>query len=312
MPGLTVLNDVILPDSVIAAGVRGKSQRGNTRRMSESGYQFIKVDWAKSLRQYEVGYIPMLPQAWQDLEGLFEVTDGGGYGFLMKDPKDQSCLSTMGFMQPIAGGVAVGTRGQGYGVPQFHLYKRYTVTGSARTHDRRITRPVANPTLKRGAATIVFGAGAGQAAIDYTQPALVTMVADASQAIGSITVGASTVLTFANGTGMVAAMSVGERVYLTGVTGTAAATLNNLSHAITAKDTVAFTLTVSTATTGLTASGGTAAKYPQASEAMTWGGSFYVPVHFLDDMLDWELVRGGPADTRLLAGPSVVLMEVRE
>lgn len=312
MAGLTVLSDVILPESVVAAGVRGKQQRNNTRRMSDSGWQKINVNWARTMRQYELGYIPMLPEAWQDLEGVYEVTDAGGYGFLMLDPKDQSCLSTRGFMQPLAGGVAVGTLGQGYGVPTFHLYKRYAVTGSTRTKDRRITRPKQAPTLKRGAATVTYGAAAGNAAIDYTVAAVVTFVADASQAISSITVGASTVLTFANATGILAALGVGDRVYLTGVTGTASATLNNLSHAITAKDAVAFTLTISTATTGLTATSGTAFKYPQASDTMTWGGDFYVPVHFLDDNLDWELVRSGPRDTRLIAGPSAVLMEVRE
>lgn len=312
MAGLTVLNDVILPDSVIAAGVRGKLQRNNTRKFSDGGWQKVNVNWARTLRQYELGYIPMLPEAWQDLRGVYEVTDAGGYGFLMLDPADQSCLSTRGFMQPLAGSVAVGTLGQGYGVPTFQLFKRYAVTGSSRTKDIRITRPKQAPTLKRGAATLVYGAGAGQVDLPYTAPAVVTIVADASQAISSITVGASTVLTFANGTGMVAAMSVGERVYLTGVTGTAAATLNNLSHAITAKDAVLFKLTISTATTGLTASGGTAAKYPQAAEAMTWGGDFYVPVHFMDDALDWELVRSGPAATRLVAGPSCLLQEVRE
>lgn len=310
MAALTVLNDVILPNSVMQAGVRGKQQRNNTRRMSESGYQYVNVNWAKTLRQYEMGFVPMLQEAWQDLEGVYEVTEAGGYGFLMLDPTDQNCLSTRGFMQPLAGGAAVGTIGQGYGVPTFQLFKRYAVTGSSRTKDRRITRPKQAPTLKRGAATVTYGAAAGNAAIDYTVAAVVTFVADVSEAITSVTVGATTVLNFASGAGIVAALAVGERVYVSGISGTAAATLNNLSHAITAKG--ATSLTISTATTGLTASAGTAAKYPQASEAMTWGGDFYVPVHFIDDNLDWEMVRGGPAATRLVTGPSCVLMEVRE
>jgi hypothetical protein len=35
-------------------------------------------------------------------------------------------------------------------------------------------------------------------------------------------------------------------------------------------------------------------------------------VHFLDDFIDWDLVVPGAADARFLAGPSVVLQEIRE
>lgn len=45
---------------------------------------------------------------------------------------------------------------------------------------------------------------------------------------------------------------------------------------------------------------------------LTWTGNFYVPVHFLDDSIEWTLQIAGPADSRFLAGPSVVLQEVRE
>ena len=226
----------------------------------------------------------------------------------MDDPKDSAVAATEGLLYPYTTAL-VGAIGLGYGVPTYKLHKRYSSVGSARTKDRAITRPKATPTLKRDAATVTLGGGAGQAAIDYTTGA-VTFVADTSQALSSVTVGASTVLNFANGTGMVASMSVGQRVYLAGITGTAATTLNGLSHAITAKGVTS--LTVSTGTTGLTAAAGTAYKYPQASEALTWSGNFYVPVHFMNDEIDWDLVRAGQFDQRLLAGPSVVLQEVRE
>lgn len=51
---------------------------------------------------------------------------------------------------------------------------------------------------------------------------------------------------------------------------------------------------------------------PVAS-TVTWSGTFYVPVHFLDDNLDWDLLRpGSDAEDRLLAGTSVVLQEIVE
>lgn len=46
--------------------------------------------------------------------------------------------------------------------------------------------------------------------------------------------------------------------------------------------------------------------------ALTWSGRFYVPVHFQSDNLDWDLIAPGGYDQRFLAGPSVVLQEIRE
>ena len=62
----------------------------------------------------------------------------------------------------------------------------------------------------------------------------------------------------------------------------------------------------------MAAASGLAYKYPQATEALTWDGGFYVPVQFANDEIDWDLVRSGAYDTRLMAGPSVTLLEVRE
>lgn len=308
---ITVLADVIVPTSLINTGVRGKQIRKNTRTTSGAGYSSINVDWSKTLRQYEFGFIPLLPADWQTIEGLHEVTEGGAYGMLLQDPKDSTVAVTEGLLQATNGAVLLGTMGVGFGVPTYKLHKRYTAAGSTRTKDRAISRPMAaGIVLKRGAATLVQGTGAGQVALDATT-GTITFVADASQAISSIGVGATTQLNFVNGTGMVAAMAVAERVYITGVTGTAGAALNGLSHQITAKG--ATSITISTVTTGLAVTlPGTALRHPQASEALTWAGSFYVPVHFASDEIDWELVRSGPADTRLMAGPSVTLQEVRE
>lgn len=305
---IEVFADVVMSEQVTAGGVRGRQIRKNTRVSSQNGAMKANIDWQDTLREYEVGYIPMLRQAWGEMEGLFEVTEGGAYGFLMTDPKDSQVDA--GLLQAWSGAVLESTAGQGYGVPAYRLIKRITSTGTTRTKDRIITRPYA-ATVARAGSPVTEGASPGNIALD-SDTGVVTFVADTSQAITSIAVGASTVLTFADATGMVAAMAVAQRVYLTGVAGTAASVLNGASHAITAKDTGAFTLTIDTDTTGLAGTGGTALKYPQASEALTWSGRFYVPVHFSNDQLDWEILRSGSADSRLIAGPSVTLMEIRE
>jgi uncharacterized protein (TIGR02217 family) len=49
-----------------------------------------------------------------------------------------------------------------------------------------------------------------------------------------------------------------------------------------------------------------------AASSLSWTGRFDVPVHFMDDTIDWDMVVTGAAQTRYVAGPSVVLREVRE
>lgn len=303
-----VLASVIMPNSLLAAGVRGSSVRKNARASSQSGYMTANIIQARTLRKYTLGTVPLTVTQWQQLEGLFEVTEAGAFGFLLDDPKDQTATAAQGFLQPWSGSVALGTMGLGFGVPAYRLHKRYTSAGSALFKDRRITRPAA-VTVRRNGTPVTVGAAAGNVAIDFAQ-GIVTFVPDASQAIASITPGATTVLNFANGTGMVAAMVPGERIYLSGITGTAAAALNGLSHVIASEG--ATSITINTATTGLAGAAGTAARYPQAADALSWGGSFRVPVQFETDEIDFDLVRSGPADTRLIAGPSVTLVEVME
>jgi hypothetical protein len=308
---ITVYSDVILPHSVVsAAGVRGKQIRINQRTRAPNGNEQINILQSRTLRQYEFGFKPMSVAMWQTLEGMFEVTDAGAYGFLMEDPKDLSASLTTGLLYPYTTAL-VGTNGLGYGVPTYKMYKRYTSIGSTRTKDRAITRPQAAPTLQRGGAGVTLGASPGNAAVDTTT-GTVTFVADSSSTVTAVAVGATTNVTL---TAALSGLAVGGRLYLSGLTGTVATTLNGLSFAITAitgGGLNVYTLTV--VTTGLAwTSGGSGFKYPQATDTMAWSGRMYVPVHYANDEIDWELSRSGPAESnRLLAGPSVVLSEVRE
>lgn len=307
---ITIFSDVILPSSIIAAGVRGRQIRRNTRTPAANGRVRINIDWARTLRQYDLGIVPMLISAWQTLEGLHEVTEGGAYGLLMQDPKDHTVLVAEGLLYPYNASALTGTIGLGYGVPSYRLHKRYTAAGSARTKDRLITRPLASPAITRGGSAVTLGAGAGNAAVDL-DTGIVTFVADSSSTVTAVTVGATTQVTL---TAALSGVAVGERLYLSGLGGTVASTLNGLSHAISAISgggSNVYTLTV--ATTGLAwTSGGSGYAYPQSTEALAWSGQFYVPVHFVSDEIDWELARSGPYDGRLVAGPNVSMMEVPE
>ena len=208
---ITIYSDVILPNAVVLAGIKGKQVRNNTRTVARNGSAMVNINWSKTLRQYELGFVPMKAEQWQAIEGLHEVTEGGAYGFLMLDPKDSTAKITQGFVTLISAADH-----------SYQLVKRYTSAGSSRAKDRTITRPKLT---------------------DF-------------------------VLTI-NGT-------------------------PSLAYALN-PDTGVLTI----------------ASDPLAS-TVHWSGTFYVPVHFEDDLIDWELVVAGPVDMRYLSGPSVVLTEIRE
>lgn len=208
---IIVLPDVVMPNSVISAGVRGKNMRQNQRVQTEGGYQSINVGWTRTLRQYEIGTVPMLVSQWQAIEALFEITEGGAYGFLMEDPKDCALPASDGAIGAV---IAVQAA-----VPYFQLVKRYTDKKSGRYKDRPVTRPQVS-TVK------VFIDGVQADAVIDPNTGRITGISDPSK--------------------------------------------------------------------------------------VTWSGRYFVPVHFADDFIDWDIVSAGGLGQRYLAGPSVVLQEVRE
>jgi uncharacterized protein (TIGR02217 family) len=305
---ITVYQDLILPEGVISAGIRGKNMRSNTRVMSGNGYASVNINWARTLRQYELGITPMSVENWLEIEALHEATDSGAYGFLMQDPKDKSADHTTGKLQGWLSGALVGTSGNGFGVPSYRLNKRYSTINATRTYDRRITRPKSTIEVRRNGNLVSVGGGASQISLDYTTGS-VTFVRDATQMVSSFIVGATTTVRFANTT-FSSQLASGGRLYLSGVSGTAATVLNDKSHEIVSVS--GTDVVINTSTSGLTASSGNGFKYPQPADTLTWSGEFYVPVHFANDEIDWEIVLGGPYTNRLVAGPSVVVQEVRE
>ena len=305
---ITVLSDVIIPCTVLAAGVRGKNMRNNTRVTTFNGNTQVNVNWLRTQRQYELGVIPLLIEQWQQIEALHEVTEGGAYGMLMRDPKDDETTATTGKLYPRTNGSNSGTVGFGYGVPTFNFMKRYAVTGTSRFKDRKLTRVIATPLVYKNDVALVAGSGAGQFSVDYAT-GIITINDDASAYLVSATVGATTVITFSSGS-FGALFIVGGRLWLQGVTGTAATLLNNKSHEIT--NISGSTITIAANTTGLTITAGLCLRYPQPADTVKWAGFFYVPVHFMDDSIDWDLARPGDYDDRLIAGPSVVLQEIFE
>ena len=305
---ITVLPDIIIPSSVIAAGVRGKNMRNNTRVSTYNGEQQVNVNWTRTIRQYELGVVPMQIAQWQQIEALYEVTDGGAYGMLMRDPKDDTVDASVGKLFPRTNSVNVGAAGVGYGVPTYNLMKRYGVTGTSRFKDRKITRPLGIPVIYKNGIPLTLGTADGQFTFN-SATGVVTINSTGSSVGVAAVAGASTVITFSS-SAFVSLFAVGDRLWLQSVVGTSATVLNEKSHLIT--NISGSDITIAVNTTGLTIEAGFGLYYPQPDETLTWSGQFYVPVHFLDDAIDWDLALGGDYDNRLVAGPQVVLEEVRE
>lgn len=305
-----VYDDVILDECVFLAGATGTQMRLNDRSINQGGYATVNAVRDVTLRMFNFGAKPMYIEFWKEVEGCYEVTDAGAFGFLVKDPKDQS-FDGMGSLQGYMLGAEFGSPGFGNGGPVYGVRKGYKSLSSSRVKYRPITRPNGAWTFTRGGSPVTVGIGAGNIALS-SAPVYVTFVADASRAVSSVTVGATTVVTLASA---IPGLVIGGRLWLDTLSGADAALLNDQSHAITnitGGGLNVYTLSTNTAGKTISAGSGQGRKYPQPDEALTAAGDFYVPVQFATDNLDWDIVKPGPFSQRLVQGPQCSLVEIRE
>lgn len=292
------------PLDKIALGAQGGPAFSTDIVSVRSGTESRNRNWSQARHRYEIGLVTRPLSQFNIIKAAFMAVGGRADGFRFKDWADFTVALAEGDPQPLHGTVQVGTAGAGYGVPSYQLRKLYT--SGAGTHLRDIRKPVAGTlTLRRAGSPVTAGASPGNYAVD-TASGVVTFVADQSRVVSSHTVGAAHVLTLASA--FSPNLAVGGRVYLTGVTGTAAALLNNLSHPVTVVSTNVVTL--GTVTTGLTATGGTAFFFPQPTESLDFSCEFDVPVRFDVDNFDAVIVDRTGSEL-LLQLPSVPLVELR-
>lgn len=281
------------PDD-IAYGAQGGPMYSTDVVAVSSGYEHRNSNWAAARLKWDVGYTRTQAQL-DTLRDFFHAMRGRAHGFRFKDHSDYQVTTSNG---------RIGAAAVGDGTPgPMQLVKRYT--SGAQTTDRDIAKPVA------GSVAIYKGGVLQTATTHYTldtTTGMVTWVALDSEAITGHTVGASHQFTTAAD---MPGLTIGEKVYLSGVTGTAASALNGLAHTISNKTGAGpYTWTISTATTALTASGGTGYEYPQAADAMTWSGEFDVPCRFDTDELRAQMLESGPG-RRMYQLASVPVVEIR-
>lgn len=227
-------------------------------------------------RTWEFAYMRNLAEM-KALYNFFLSKKGSGIRFRMRDPFDYIVTNTEGYL---------GTLGVGTGEPTYQASKHYISTTD--THDEDIFKLISGYfTGYRGVSTLTVGASPGNISIDYNT-GITTFVADATSSITSHTPGSDHVFVTSGNLSTLAAL---DKIYLRNVTGTAASILNNIAHPIVSRSgTGPVTWTISTDTTGLTATTGNADAYPQADENLRWAGQFDRPVRFMKDGFKWRYV----------------------
>ena len=301
------IKNIVMPESVLVSALSGTRMRKNTRTQNVGGYATVNADRDWTQRRWQIATQPLTQAMASSIIGIYEVTDAGTFGFLIFDPVDSTVSAAEGLLQGLMLGVESGVAGFGNGCPTYGFRKVYIANGTILGGTSPITRPYGTPAVTRGGSPVTVGAAAGNISLS-AGPVYVTFVADASANVNAITPGATTSVTLASA---LAGLAIGGRLWLENLTGTHASLLNSQSHQITNIVGATYTLATNTAGKTITAAG-TGKKYPQPTEALGWSGSYYVPVHFRDDDLEWELFHGGPAPARLVSFTSCYLDEVRE
>lgn len=238
------------PDNISYGATGGPSFKTDVVIVN-SGFEQRNQVWAKARASYDVSHAAREATMMESLVAFFRSVRGRAIGFRFKDWQDYSATVTNGKM---------GT-GIGDGTASYQLYKKYEA-GSL-YEMREIKKPVSGKiSLFRGTSPVTLGAGAGNAAIDYTT-GIVTFVADISKSINSNVTQNITAITKANPaqvtTDVAHGFNNGDKVYIAGVGGMTQ--VNSLYFTVTVVDPTNFTIGVnSSAYTDFT-TGGTAKLY---------------------------------------------------
>jgi uncharacterized protein (TIGR02217 family) len=282
----TFLESPRFPDDIAFGATVGPSYQTVVNQVY-SGRDSRIVAWSQARVKFEVGRRAMDAADTATLDAFFRSVKGRAYGFRIKDWTDYT-----------DGGVGVLTL-QSIGV--YQMGKSY-VNGTL-SETRLIQKPVLGT-------TVVYLNGSpltSSYAVDTTT-GLVTLQPYAQAAITGVTVGSTTQITLASA---IPGLGVSGTLYLIGLTGSGAATLNGQQFSITAVSGSTYTLNVNT--TGLTITAtGYGQEFPQPTDVLSWQGQFDVPVRFdVDEMKKQVMDRNGPSGDLLVDWGSIPVIEVR-
>ncbi len=257
----------------ISQGSQGGPQWNTTIAVLRSGHEQRNENWTNSRYTYDVAPGIRSRSKAAELIDFFNMVRGRGRGFRYKDWADYSVTDEA--LAPT-------------GAPTVQLIKTYG-SGSD-TWARNITKPISGATFEHNAGSI-------SPSLD-TATGIITLTPDSSLSITDITAANPGVVTAA-GHGF----SNGDEIYISGVVGMTE--VNGTVFTIASVTTDTFEIVD---TSGYTAysSGGTAAKYVQSGDSLTWSGEFDVPVRFDVDSLPIALLEANYSEP-----PSIPLVEIR-
>lgn len=274
-------------DTRIALGARGGPAYSTSVVENVGGYESRNVNWANARRKYDVSHIRTQADFDTILHFFHAVAQGRANGFRFKDWGD--------YQVTVANGV-LGT-GVGTGAPTVQLNKIYTA--GAQTKTRLIAKPVSGTVETYRNAVAIAGES-----LDTTT-GIVTLPALSSATITGITQANPGVVTTSAAHGY----SNEEKIYLAGVAGMTQ--VNGVVFTIAGVTATTFQLGVNTTSYGAYTSGGTAAKYAQPADALTWAGEFDVPVRFDTDELLAGLDDKSASGSLVVTWGSIPLVELR-
>jgi len=237
----------------------------------QSGYESRNVQWSAPLMRYNLGTAIQSAADREEIFAWMRCLRGQGYGFRLRDPIDYRVDLTNGY---------VNSDGLGNGTPNGQLYKFYAL--GAFNQAREITKPVygALPSFYLDAVEMISPAPD----LDTASGLVTFYPQDSAAVVGAVPISAGA--TSVTLTRMLAGVQIGDKLYVSGISGTIAAALNGAAHTVQAIEPSPATYELAVATDGLGyASGGLAALYPQQRQVLRWVGEFDVPVRFETDSL---------------------------
>lgn len=270
-----------------------------------AGFESRNENWSQARHRLTLSHEAMSQALHDALLDHFHAAGGRAHAFRVKNWFDYKLTTSNAGLVGLHGSDQVGAFAVGHGVPVLQICKRHVRGALSRV--RPIVKPTATPTIYRGGVPVTVGAGAGQIAIDTTT-GKVTFVADDTRGVTTVTVGATTQIVVSGSA--LSQVGIGDRLYLTGLTGADAALLNGLSHAVTNLVGTTYTLSTNTAGKTITTGSGSALAYPQVDETLTVAGEFDLPMRFTSDEAQFQVQDRGPAGL-YFAWQGIGLIEVR-
>ncbi len=232
-----------------------------------SGFEQRQQNWEVARAKYDVSH-GVKSQADHDvLISFFRSVKGRANGFRFKDWADYQVTQANG---KLGEGV-----GDGTGVLQLN---KYYAAGSLYEY-RAIKKPVSAALYKNGSLLTITT----HYTIDLTT-GIVTLVADVSKTITAITKASPGQVTTSTAHGF----TNGQVIYISGVAGMTE--VNGLTFTITSTGSNTFTIGVNTSGYTTYTSGGTAKKFAQPSDTLTWAGEFDIPCRFDTDSMQSTFV----------------------